>query len=361
MSFKTVLYLGFRPFKPKKHGVKGVIQHTIIVVAIALLPLVVVLLVADGMIQGITNRYIETSSSHFRVFPRNEENEIETFELLKSKLSSNGDIKNLSIQREGAAVAVVGDVKRGIFIRGVDPDIMINDSGFAKYLTVEDGEFDLTGDSVVISSFLARKMDAKIGDEFRIITGKIIGKGKILPRISKYKIKGIVKTGYEELDKLWVFMPLSNSIKILPIGSSETFIGIKVSNPYSAQDQIYSFIRENIPSDWNIRSWDQLNRATFENFKTQEMSLTLIMGLIVIVAGINISSSLIMLVLEKRRDIAILKSMGLSPADVMGAYLLTGIIIGIIGTIAGMILGVFISVNINEIISIFENIVRHSF
>ncbi|OQY39579.1 MAG: hypothetical protein B6229_03495 [Spirochaetaceae bacterium 4572_7] len=357
MSIKTIIYLGIRPFTPKKHGIRGVILHTVLVVAVAMLPLSVVLMVADGMIQGITNRYIETSSYHFRVYSRQpaEVIDFEEYEETKARILSLSNIKSVSIERNGAGLGVSTSLKEGVQIRGVDPDLLKTDKEMNHFIDIVDGEFDLNDSkSIVLSSSLARKMDVNVGDDYRLITGKVLSNGRILPKISKMSITGIIKTGYEDLDRLWVFIPYSNSVKILPNSSSDTFIGIKCSEPYGNLDKIYQEIKSELPSGWVIRNWRQLNRNTYENFKTTKMVLSLIMGLIVLVAAINISSSLIMLVLEKRRDIAILKGMGLSPQEVMGSYLFTGVIIGIIGTLLGVILGIYISININEIIAFFE-------
>ncbi|MGL1894397.1 MAG: FtsX-like permease family protein [Spirochaetaceae bacterium] len=361
MSIKTVIYLGLRPFIPKKHGIKGVVTHTILVVAIAMLPLVVVLMVADGMIQGITSRFIETSSYHFRVYSRQSSDvlNLDVYNETRDNILKIPSITVSEVERTAAGVGVVGDIRRGIEVRGINPEMLLKDKYMSKYLEVVSGSFDVSdNNSIVISSYLARQMHVNIGDDFRVITGKILKSGKILPRITKLKVTGVIKTGYEELDKLWVFISTDLSKKILPSNSSETFIGIKCTNPYGNLNQEYLDIKQALPSGWIIRKWSQINRNAYENFNTTKMVLTLIMGLIVVVAGINISSSLIMLVLEKRRDIAILKSMGLSPGEVMGSYILTGIIIGVIGTILGVILGLLITLNINQIVFFFENIIN---
>lgn len=361
MSLKTILYLGFRPFIPKKHGIRGVVIHTILVVAIAMLPLVVVLMVADGMIQGITNRYIETSSYHFRVYSRQPADiiDFDKYEKTRQNILMIPEITAANIERTGAGVSVYNEYKNGVQIRGLDPGIIENDPGMMEYITVEKGDFDISEDNnVVLSSYLARKMKVELNDEIRVITGKVLKNGKVLPKVTKMNIKGVVKTGYEDLDKLWFITSLNMSKKILPNKSSETFIGIKCEAPYADLNNIYMEIKKKLPSGWIIRTWIQLNRNTYENFKTTKMVLALIMGLIVVVAAINISSSLIMLVLEKRRDIAILKGMGLSPGEVMGSYLLTGVIIGVVGTIIGVIFGVLISLNINQLILFFEMIIN---
>ena len=361
MSLKTILYLGLRPFKPKKHGIKGVVLHTVLVVAIAMLPLVVVVMVADGMIQGITSRYIETSSYHFRVYSRQPADIIDFDEYNKtiSKISSIPGIISTNIERTGAAVSVFKKSRNAIYLRGVDPEIYLNDKGFQKYISVTEGDFNLREpNTVIVSNYLSRKMSISVGDDINIVTGKVLSNFKVLPKITKMKVTAIVKSGYEDLDKLWMFTSFDLSKKILPNKSSDTFIGVKCEDAYGDINKVYQEIKEVIPSGWIIRKWSQLNRNTYENFKTTKMVLALIMGLIVIVAAINISSSLIMLVLEKRRDIAILKSMGLSPNEVMGSYLLTGVVIGVIGTIIGVVIGILISLNINQIISGFEIIVN---
>ena len=118
MSIKTVLYLGFRPFQPKKHGIKGVVFHTVIVVAIAMLPLVVVLMVADGMIQGITSRYLETSSYHMRVYSRQPADVIDFDKYSETidKIKNIPGIKDVELERTAAGVGVFEDIRKVAFL-----------------------------------------------------------------------------------------------------------------------------------------------------------------------------------------------------------------------------------------------------
>ncbi|MBI9098457.1 MAG: ABC transporter permease [Spirochaetaceae bacterium] len=350
---KTLLFLAFRIFSFGRKGDKLTrpLLGSILGIALSLIPLVVVIHIADGMIQGITERFLETSTYHLQTYPYSK---ITIDEMIQNseKIEQLDFVRNSTVERQGNGIAYSDAGKEVITIRAVEQDFYSSDQGVQTYLSLESGVFDLShDDSVMVGRDMARKLALNPGDEIKILTGKYFSNGKFLPKISTYRVKGIFSTGYDELDRMWVFIPLRSGEKILADNSSYTMIGIKTEKPYDTLKADMLAIRDILPKRWGMYTWENLNSSQQENYRTTRILLIFIMGLIVFVAIINISSSLVMLVLEKSEEIAILKCIGASPEDITLSYIFTGLFTGIIGTMAGLSGGLLLSVNINEIIS----------
>ena len=183
--------------------------------------------------------------------------------------------------------------------------------------------------------------------------------GKVVPKTAAFTVSGIVSSGYQELDALWVFVPLEAGFEFLASNVSRVFIGIKTKdafskNLYAVQNECQKIAGKG----YGVYTWQELNRSTYETFNTTKTMLLFIMFLIVLVASVNVSSALIMLTMEKRKEIAILKAIGASPKEIRLTFVLTGFFTGLGGVIIGLPLGILCAIKSNEIISFFEKIVN---
>ncbi|MBB6478928.1 ABC transporter permease [Spirochaeta isovalerica] len=350
---KTLFYLSFRIFSFGRKGVKlsRPLLGSIIGITLSLIPLVVVIHISDGMIRGITERTLETFSYHLQTYPYSTHTIEEMIEQAEN-LKNLPEVRNATVERQGYGLAYSQGGRDGVTIRAVEEDFYSSDSGVRQYISMEKGLFDIsTADSIVIGRDLARKLNLEPGDELKILTGKFFSNGKFLPKVTRFIVKGVFSTGYDELDRMWAFMSLDTGTSILAENSSRAIIGIKTMKPYDNLREEMFAVRDALPKRWGIYTWESLNRSQQENFRTTKMMLIFIMALIVCVAVINISSSLVMLVLEKREEVAVLKCLGASPEDITLSYLITGLLTGITGTVLGTLSGIVISLKINEIIS----------
>lgn len=357
---KTLLFLAFRIFSFGRKGEKLTrpLLGSILGITLSLIPLVVVIQISDGMIRGITERTLETLSYHFQTYPYTDIS-IDDMIVQSEEIEKLDFVRNSTVEKQGFGLAYSPQGRGGITIRSVEPDFYDSDTGVQNYIEMESGVFDLSQpDSVMVGRDIARRLNLSIGDEIKILTGKFFSNGKFLPKISKFTVKGVFSTGYDELDRMWVFIPLAVGEKILADNSSYTMIGIKSYEPYDTLDEDMLSIREILPERWGMYTWENLNKAQQENYHTTRILLIFIMALIVCVAIINISSSLVMLVLEKSEEVSILKCIGASPSDISLAYVFTGIFTGITGTIAGLSAGLLISIKINEVIYGIERILN---
>jgi lipoprotein-releasing system permease protein len=214
--------------------------------------------------------------------------------------------------------------------------------------------------SAIIGEKLAEMLDVSAGDTFRLITARRLANGKIVPKITPCRVSAVVSCGYQELDALWVFISLSSGFSILPVQSSEVHIALETEDAFDfvALGQLQMKVENQVPQYTRVYLWNELNSAQFENFSSTQIMLLFIMLLIVLVASVNISSALVMLVMERRKEIAILKSLGGTSAGISFAFLITGLITGAIGVVTGIPAGLLCAVNFDRIISLIERIIN---
>lgn len=359
MKIKTTLYLSLhRFFGSNNGGSRKQLLGAIFGIALSLIPLIVVLEVTNGMIEGITSRYLETYSYHIQVLPYKNE-KLDNIQLYQKEILEVPGIEKVFVERNGNGLAYTKEGRTGITLRSLEPDMYENDPNFRKYVRVTDGEFDLSSNSnILLGNELARKLGANVGDSVKVLTTKTNPGKRNIPRISTFTVTGIISSGYQELDKMWAIIPLEKGIQILPGNSHRSIIGLKVADPYI---DLYPTIREVqkvIPGGWSVYNWETLGKSQYQNFQTTKSLLFFIMIMIVVVGAVNVSSSLVMLVMERQQDIAILKSLGASPWDISLSFIFSGLMVGLTGTIVGMGLGLVIALNINEVIWVIETLIN---
>jgi lipoprotein-releasing system permease protein len=330
-------------------------------VALSLVPLVVVLVVADGMIEGITARYIEVGTYHLQAQSLYVVNG-EELEAKAEALKGRAGIKAVYPESDSYGVALFGNRNAGVELRAVDPSFLA-DSGTATYLRLGSGEMKLDAtNQILLGEALAHNLGAKVGDIVSLVTSRPVAFGEsyssFTPKVSAFRVKGIVSAGYRQLDELWAFVSFRAGEKLFTAGSSRQIIGIKVGDPYGNLEPTRAAVSSALTADWSVSTWPEVERNVYKSFSTTRALLLLVMALTVAVAAINVSSALVMLVLERRRDIAILKSAGASPSFISQVFLFAGVGVGGLGTILGIGIGSFVAWRINDLIGGIEVIVN---
>ena len=345
--------------RPKRAWGRRYIRGAILGVALSIVPLVVVLIVADGMIQGITARYIEVGTYHLQAQPLIV---VDQQTLQNAALSVHHEPGMFAFPEfQGYAVAIVGSKTAGVAVRAVDP-AFLQDPGTKAYLKINAGEMSLDStNQILLGVSLAKDLNAKVGDTISIVTSRPTysgGTALFIPKISIFRVRGIVSAGYRELDGLWVFVSLHAGSKIFWTGSSRALIGIKVEKPFGNLEHYRSLARSSLSTEWNVITWPEAERNVYKSFSTTKALLLLVMALAVAVAAINVGSTLVMLVLERRSDIAILKSAGASPGMIGRIFVVSGMVIGGVGALTGIGIGSLIAWKINEMIAMIEHLVN---
>lgn len=340
-------------------------------VALSIVPLTVVLFVADGMIEGITSRYLETSTYHLQAAPYYSLSRAE-LEEKADKMAEVAGVAAVFPEMQGPGVILAARAGEdgvqaqpmGATVRAVDPGLL-KDPGFLKYIELRSGELDFKrGNDVILGSALASRLQVGAGELVSLVTVREGEGSSFMPRLVTLRVRGIVSTGYQELDALWALVSLSTGERILEPGTRRVFIGIKTEKAFGGMDVLRDDLAALLAREdasgipWSIRDWREIESNLWRSFSTTKALLVLIMALAVAVAAVNVGASLIMLVLERKKDIAILKSAGARDEEVSAIFVLSGAFVGVTGTVLGLAIGSLISIFVNQLISAMEGLVN---
>jgi lipoprotein-releasing system permease protein len=209
---------------------------------------------------------------------------------------------------------------------------------------------------IVIGKEMARNMGIFLYDTITIISPVGISTPMgMVPRMKKFAVVGIFESGFYEYDSTLAYLSLRNCQDFLQMGDNVTGIDIKVDDIYKA-DSIARRIQSKLGFPFWANNWMQMNKNLFAALKLEKRVMFIILSLIVLVAAFNIISALIMIVMEKSKDIAILKSMGATSRSIMKIFIYQGLIVGVIGTFLGCIAGLSVALNLQKVSLFVEKI-----
>ena len=214
---------------------------------------------------------------------------------------------------------------------------------------------------LMVGKELAKHLNLFLGDKVNVISpmGNITPLG-MMPRMKPFKVTGIFHTGMFEYDSTLAYVSLDQAQRFFDLGDTVTGIQLKVEDVYHTDELARSINRE-MGVNFYARDWMQMNKNILFALKTEKIVMFIILTLIVLVAAFGIASTLFMVVMEKTRDIAILKSMGATATSIMKIFVLEGLIIGIIGTLIGVASGLLIALNLEPIIDVIQKITGQNF
>jgi lipoprotein-releasing system permease protein len=321
-------------------------------IALSLVPIVVTLLVADGMIRGITDRYLELGTGHIQVYDYTGFGE--PAELL-GRIRELPGLRGVWQEQHGLGVLLGGGGSRGATIRAVEKSFW-EDEGSRRYLkTIAGSSRPETDRDVLLGEELAQNLGLEPGDSVRIMTLRVTANGRSVPRVTVFKVRGIISSGYRELDSLWCIMTLEAGRQVFQ-DSSSTFLVLKIDDPYGGAETTAFSLSELLGPGYGIYTWKTLQRSQYSSYESTRQLLLFIMALIVLVAAVNVSSATSMLAIERQRDIAVLKAAGAEPGFTGGVFLCGAFLTGLAGSILGISAGLLIGLNVNFLIRSLESL-----
>ena len=250
---------------------------------------------------------------------------------------------------EGQVMATAGGNNTGAMIRGIRmTDLQAKvDKGTKIYgrpiAEIKEGE-------LVAGANLTRALNVTMGDKISLVSaaGATPTPFGTMPRIMAYPVMSSFFMGMYEYDSGYIFMPLETSQKYLNIGNAVTHIDLFLDDPEDTR-AVADALARLLPDGFVVRDWRDLNRGFVGALQVESNVMFLILMLIVIVAAFNIVSSLVMLVKDKSKDIAVLRTFGVSRRSMMKIFILSGTSIGVIGALVGTVLGVIVAIYIEPI------------
>jgi lipoprotein-releasing system permease protein len=268
---------------------------------------------------------------------------------IAQRLQAVPGVKNAFPIVEGQVLMTTPVASNGVYVRGIrEPDLQKLEGVSSKVFFGTLEGFDQSG-GIAIGTRLANALSLRVGDEVTLVSprGASTPFGTA-PRVKRYPVKAVFEIGMSEYDTTIAFLPMEEAQRYFNSPGAAHVLELLVDNPDSV-DKLRPALTQAAGSDMMITDWRERNATFYNTLNVERNVMFLILTLIVLVAALNIISGMIMLVKDKGRDIAILRTMGASRGSIMRVFFVTGASIGIVGTIAGLLLGLVVCWNIDEI------------
>ena len=250
----------------------------------------------------------------------------------------------------------------GSLLRGILPEQEGAVSDIADKML--DGHLELLepkGFGIILGSELARYLRVSVGDRVTVITPQVTPTpAGILPRLRRFTVIGLFEVGMYEYDRNLALIHLNDGSKLLRLNDGVSGVRVKLADMFRAP-YVTREIAAVLTPNYSISNWTMEHSNFFKAIKTEKRVMFIILMLIVAVAAFNIVSTLVMVVTDKRSEIAILRTLGLTPRAVMGVFMVQGTLIGLIGTIFGVLAGVTLALNVETIVPAIERFFQVQF
>lgn len=312
---------------------------SIIGITLGVSALIITMAVMSGFMYGIKTKLLETAPQIMILKIDNSFN-AQDFHYIEEKLKNIPDVLDYQPFIYSQAIANYKTNMIPVYVRGINPDKDKNFMALDKKLII--GKYDLKENNVIIGKDLALALGVWVGDSFNLLTpiGRKTAIG-FLPKIIEVKIVDIVEFGIYEYDSTFIAMDLDFAKSFFGMSDTITGVQLKIKDPLNP-DLVKSKIEKFIDFPFIVKSWIDMNKSLFQALQLEKFAMFLVIALIVVVASFNISSLIATKSREKRKEIAILKTIGASRTFILKIFLIQGLVIGLIGTTLGTILGLLV-------------------
>ena len=346
--------IALRNLRPKKKDgfLKVISTFSFIGIMLGVAILIIVMSVMNGFRVDLTNKILGFNP-HLIIKPFDNQKITNNF---KKQLSDNIKEIEYSDSFSGEGVVMRAETTKGVIIKGLDQSNQKN-LIFLKKILVEGNEDKIENNNVVVGKQLAIDLNLKVGDRINLLSSSFINTPfGGLPKQESYTVNGIFSSGFYEFDQNVIFLNLNETLNFFNKTKEDINLEIYLQNPLDA-DVIKDQIQE-IESNFFIYSWIDLNKSFFGALKVERNVMFIILTLIIIVAAFNIISGLTILIKNKTKEIAILKTLGLNNKSIVKSFFLTGFTIGLTATITGIVLGTLFAAYIESIRIFLSNILH---
>ncbi len=256
----------------------------------------------------------------------------------------------------------LGKLVSGAQIRGVLPEAEGSVSDVVEHLSNGDiGQLRAGEYGIILGSELAMALGARVGDSITVVSPQVnIAPTGILPRLRRFTVLATFEVGMYEYDRGVALVHMQDAAKLFRLDAAVSGLRLKLEDVFDAP-QVAWQLASQLPGIYRVQDWTQRHANFFRAIKTEKRVMFIILTLIVAVAAFNIVSTLIMVVTDKRSDIAILRTLGATPRSVMGIFIIQGIVIGVMGTVLGVAGGVGLALNIETIVPAIERLFEVQF
>ena len=359
MFSKLEFFIAFRYLKAKRKEkfISITALFSFIGILLGVATLIVVMSVMNGFREELVNKIIGINA-HISIFPKN--NSKYEYNDIINDIKNIDNIASINPIVENQAMITTNERSSGGIIKGINFIDLKNKTDIYNNIKYLDNINNFDNEAnVIIGNQMAITLNVSIGDNIKIISPEtnstIVG---IIPRIKTYNIIGIFSSGSYEYDSMIAFIPFNIAQKQFDYKNSVSSIEIFLKDPIFAQSTLKTIKETLLNKDYSftIVDWKEANYSLISALNIERNVMFLILTLIIIIAVFNIISSLIMLVMDKNKQIAMLKTIGVTNVSIMKIFIICGTLIGIVGTTLGVMVGSLFAYNIENIRHLLENI-----
>jgi lipoprotein-releasing system permease protein len=359
MKYEWFIGLRYLKAKRKQTFISIITVISIAGVLVGVMALIVVLAVMSGFEKTLKEKILGTQA-HLHLLKATQEG-LDQYQEVTRRVEETKGVAS-------AAPFIISQVMLssesnvfGVVLKGIDPDRVGRVTELANNLKagrLEDLKGGKEGDppGIILGIELAKHLSVSLNDSIQVISplGTVTPMG-MMPKMKRFRVRGIFYSGMYEFDNTMAYVSLESAQKFFSMGDRVTGIEIKTNDIYKVKE-IGREIRRKMGFPFWTKDWMEMNRNLFSALRLEKIAMFIILVLIVLVAAFNIISTLIMVVMEKNKDIAILKSMGASSSSILKIFTIEGGVIGVVGTLLGTILGLGAAFNLETITDFVERL-----
>lgn len=352
------LFIGLRYTRAKRRN--GFISFmslvSIIGIILGVMALIIVLSVMNGFEKEVRDRIL-SMISHITV--SGYDGKLNDWQDVVTKVKKHPEVVGTAPYITAEGMLIYKRQVHGAMFRGVDPTLEKTVSRVADHMvagklnSLQPGKFN-----IILGQDLALRLGVDVGDKVTMVTPSAnITPAGVLPRLKRFTVSGIFKVGFYEYDSAVGLINLKDAARVFRMDDNVTGVQVQVKNLFEVASVVEQLKAQYLMNYW-VKDWSYYHANWFRAVKMEKTMISLLLFLIILVAAINIVSSLVMVVTDKRSDIAILRTLGAKTQTITRIFIIQGSVIGVAGTILGTLFGVIISLNIESLYTWLEHVLN---
>lgn len=320
-------------------------------IALGVAALIVILSVMNGFEGELRERLLSMTAHGDVTVP---DGTIEDWPRVKSSVEADTGVLSAAPLIEMEGMVRTGRSLNGVLVHGVSPDAEVALSG--DNINFIEGSLDVLvpGErSIVLGRFLAIDLGVDIGDGVVLLIPRPDGSGSLEPVLERYIVRGVFEAGVQDHDASLALVHIDDAARLMSLGNAVTSIRFLADDVMSAPN-VAARLADSLGTDFSTSDWTIENESYFRAIRLEKMMMSILLSLIIGVAAFNIVASLVMVVTDKTTDIAILRTLGMGPGDVVKVFFIQGAVIGWLGVFTGVAAGVLLAWNVPTVVPVLE-------
>ena len=349
------LFVGLRYLRAKRRTkfVSFITLISLAGIALGVAALIVILSVMNGFEGELRDRLLSMTAHGYVT---GSDGEIEDWSQVRDEmLSETGIVAVAPLVRMEGMIRTARSLN-AVLVNGIAPQHEAAVSG--RTIRFIEGSFaDLTEDSrnIILGRFLALDLGVRLGDGVVLLIPRPVGDGTLESVLKRFIVRGVFEAGVQDHDSRLALVHINDAARILTLGDRVSAVRFLTDDVMSAP-QVSSNLQARLGPDFSTSDWTIENGSYFRAIRLEKMMMSILLSLIIGVAAFNIVASLVMVVTDKTSDIAILRTLGMGPGDVVRVFFIQGAVIGWIGVILGVVAGVLLAINVPTVVPLLEQL-----